>query len=233
MNILGFIPARSVSMGIKNKNMALLNKKPLIYYTLDIAKKIKRDVFPFVSTDSKKIRKYCEKMGFETNYIRPKILARDRSPIFGAIKHGLYWLRKKEKKIFDAVLLIQPTSPLREIAELKLAIKKFKKQNLKSLISVTRMKEHPYECIRFNNGKWNYIVKNPRKNSFGRQVYKKNFYFIDGSFYLAKVDFLLKNKGFVNTKNTKIFVLKKNWPIDIDTKDDLLVAKAFMKKIRK
>mgnify|MGYP000165008735 CR=1 FL=1 len=57
MNILGFIPARSGSMGIKNKNMALLNKRPLIYYTLDIAKKIKRDVFPFVSTDSEKIRK--------------------------------------------------------------------------------------------------------------------------------------------------------------------------------
>ena len=150
MNILGFIPARSGSMGIKNKNMALLNKKPLIYYTLDIAKKIKRDVFPFVSTDSEKIRKYCEKMGFKTNYIRPKILSGDRSPIFNAIKHGLYWLKKKEKKTFDAVLLIQPTSPLREITELRLAIKKFKKQNLKSLISVTRMKEHPYECIKFN-----------------------------------------------------------------------------------
>ena len=60
MNILGFIPARSGSMGIKNKNMALLNKKPLIYYTLDIAKKIKRDVFPFVSTDSKTIRNIVE-----------------------------------------------------------------------------------------------------------------------------------------------------------------------------
>ena len=95
------------------------------------------------------------------------------------------------------------------------------------------MKEHPYECIKFNNGKWNYMVKNPRKNNSGRQVYKKNFYFIDGSFYLAKVDFLLKNKGFINRKNTKIFILKKNWPIDVDTKDDLLVASSFMKKIRK
>jgi len=220
-------------MGIKNKNMALLNKKPLIYYTLDIAKKIKSDVFLFVSTDSKKIRKYCGRMGFKTNYLRPKILSGNRSSIFNAIKHGLYWLKKNEKKTFDAVLLIQPTSPLREITELRQAIKKFKKQNLKSLISATSMKEHPYECIKFNNGKWNYMEKNPRKNSFGRQAYKKNFYFIDGSFYLAKVDFLLKNKGFVNTKSTKIFVLKKNWPIDIDTKDDLLVANVFMKKIRK
>ena len=112
--------------------------------------------------DSKKIRKYCRSMGFKTNYIRPKILSGDRSPIFDAIKHGLHWLRKKEKKIFDAVLLIQPTSPLREITELRIAIKKFKRQNLKSLISVTRMKEHPYECIKFNNGKWNYMEKNPR-----------------------------------------------------------------------
>ena len=53
------------------------------------------------------------------------------------------------------------------------------------------------------------MVKNPRKNNSGRQVYKKKNYFIAGSFYLAKVDFLLKNKGFINRKTTKIFILKK------------------------
>ena len=77
------------------------------------------------------------------------------------------------------------------------------------------------------------MVKNPRKNNSGRQVYKKKNYFIAGSFYLAKVDFLLKNKGFINRKTTKIFILKKNWPVNVDTKDDLLAASSFMKKIRK
>ena len=64
MKILAYIPARSGSQGIKNKNMAILKKKPLIYYTLNIAKKITKDVYPFVSTDSKKMQKYCGKIGF-------------------------------------------------------------------------------------------------------------------------------------------------------------------------
>ena len=92
------------------------------------------------------------------------------------------------------------------------------------------MKEHPYECIKFNNGKWNYIEKNPRKNNTRRQDYKKNFYFIDGAFALAKIDFLKKNKSFINNKNTKFFVQKRERAVDINTPEDLSIAKALMKK---
>ncbi len=109
------------------------------------------------------------------NTKRIKDLVKDYQK-FKMFRKVLFFGEKNEKKTFDAVLLIQPTSPLREITELRQAIKKFKKQNLKSLISATSMKEHPYECIKFNNGKWNYMEKNPRKNSFGRQAYKKNFW---------------------------------------------------------
>ena len=92
------------------------------------------------------------------------------------------------------------------------------------------MKEHPYECIKyFNNKKWSYLIKNPQMRK-GRQSYKKNFYFIDGAFYFAKINFLIKNKNFIDPKHTKIFVQKKTFPIDIDDKDDLLVSASFLKK---
>ena len=61
MNILAFVPARSGSKGIKNKNMVILGNKPLIYYTINTIKKINASVYPFISTDSKKIKRYCEK----------------------------------------------------------------------------------------------------------------------------------------------------------------------------
>jgi len=231
MKILAYIPARSGSQGIKNKNMTILKKKPLIYYTLNIVKKIGKNVYPFISTDSEKVKKYCEKNGFKSDYIRPKKLSGNNSTIFNGINHALNWLCKNKKKTFDVVLLLHPTSPLRELKELKLAINQFKRKNMKSLISVTRMTEHPYECIKYYKKKWDYIVKNPKKNGEGRQNYKKEFYFIDGSFYIAKTKFLVKNKSFLNKKFTKIFVQKRKWPIDINDPEDLTVAEAFLNKI--
>ena len=228
MKILAFVPARGGSKSIKNKNMVLLNRKPLIFYTLNILKKLKKNTTPFISTDNKKIKKYCEKMGFKNNYVRPKNLSKDKSNIVDAIKHALNWFENK-KIFFDTVLLLQPTTPLRDLNELKSAINFFKKKKLKSLVSVTKMKEHPYECMKFFKNKWSYLVKNPSMGK-GRQSYKKNFYFIDGAFYFVDVKFLIKNKKFVHPNHTKIFVQKNTYPIDIDNKDDLLVSGSFLKK---
>ena len=73
MKILIFIPARGGSEGIKNKNLVKINKKPLIKFTIDLAKKIKKyDIF--VSSDSKKIINYCKSLGVKINYVRPKKL---------------------------------------------------------------------------------------------------------------------------------------------------------------
>tara|TARA_B100001123_G_C15156773_1_gene965819 strand:+ start:309 stop:998 length:690 start_codon:yes stop_codon:yes gene_type:complete len=229
MKILAFVPARSGSKSIKNKNMVKLNGRPLIYYTLNILKKIKGSAFPFVSTDSKKIKNYCKKMGFKNNYLRPKNLSGDKSKIIDAIKHAIKWLNKNEKILFDSILLLQPTNPLRDLKELKTAISVFKKKNLNSLISVTEMREHPYECIKYDKKKWSYLIKNPKIGN-GRQSYAKNFYFIDGAFYLAKIDFLKKYNNFVNPSHTKLFIQKKRHPVDIDIKEDLLVSAPFLKK---
>jgi len=229
MKIIAFIPARKGSKGIKNKNMALLNKRPLIYYTINIAKKIRNNVFPFVSTDSKKILRYCEKFGFKNKYLRPKSLSKSNSDLSDAIIHGINWLKKNYNLKFDAVLLLQPTTPIREVKKLKLFINQFKRKKLKSLISVTPIKEHPYECIKLFKNKWSYLVENPKKIN-RRQTYKKKFYFIDGAYYIAKINFLKKNKSFINKKYTKIFIHKREWPIDIDHPEDLLVASTFLKK---
>tara|TARA_Y100001970_G_scaffold55808_1_gene70686 strand:- start:16741 stop:17442 length:702 start_codon:yes stop_codon:yes gene_type:complete len=231
MKILAFVPARSGSKGIKNKNMFILKKKPLIFYTLRDLNKIKKHVLPFVSTDSLKIRNYSEKFGVTNNYLRPKSLSKDSSSTFDAIKHALKWLKSEKKLNFEAVLLLQPTTPIRDIKDIKLAIRRFKKNKLKSIISVTHMKEHPYDCIKVHGKKINFLSRKPKKTN-QRQKYDKNFYFIDGSFYLATTKFLRKNKGFFNKKYTKLFIQKRKWPIDIDDADDLKVADSLMTKAK-
>lgn len=227
MKILCFIPARKNSKGIKNKNLVKLKNKPLIYYTLKTSRQIK-NVYKFLSTDSKKIKYYAEKyLGSKIDYLRPSKIAKDNSPLYLAIKHGLDWLKKNKSLEFDAILVLQPTTPVRKLSDLNKAIKMFKSKKISSLVSVVQMKEHPYECIELKNKGWSYIKKSTKMNISGRQQYKNNFYYIDGGFYIVKKDFYLKYKTLTKEKFTKFYIQKK-WPIDIDYKEDLKVAEAFL-----
>ena len=227
MKILCFIPARKNSKGIKNKNLIKLKNKPLIYYTLKTANGLK-NTFKFVSTDSKKIRDYANRyLKNKFSYLRPSKISQDKSLLFEAVVHALEWLKKSKSITFDAILILQPTTPVRSIKEIEKAIKIFKSKNISSLVSVVPMKEHPYECIEIKRNKWSYLKKNMKKIVTGRQQYKKNFYFIDGDFYLAKLDFYLKYKSLIKEKKTKFYIQKK-WPVDIDYKEDLKVADAFL-----
>ena len=227
MKILCFIPARKNSKGIKNKNLTKLKNKPLIYYTLKVSKQIK-NVYRFLSTDSKKIKNYADRyLENKIDYLRPSKIAKDNSSLFLAIKHALDWLKTNKSLEFDAILVLQPTTPVRKLSDLNKAIKLFKNKKISSLVSVVKMKEHPYECIELTNKKWSYIKKSNKKNISGRQQYKNNFYFIDGGFYIVKTDFYLKYKTLTKENITKFYIQKK-WPIDIDYKDDLKVAEAFL-----
>ena len=227
MKILAFVPARGGSKGIKKKNLVKLGDKPLIYYTLQTVKKIKSKAFPFVSTDNKKIKDYCEKIGFKNEYIRPKKLATDKSYVLNAIFHALKWLKKNKNLKFDAVMLLNPTSPIRKINEVNKIIDSFKRKNINSIVSVTKMKEHPYECIKSNEQKWEYLQSSKKKIT-RRQDYPNNYFFIDGSIYLSKVSFLKKYNSFVVKNKTKLFKLSQYPSVDIDEIIDLKIAKLFI-----
>ena len=224
MKILSIIVARSGSKGIKNKNMVKINDKPLIFYSLKILKNIKKLTYPFVSTDSTKIISYCNKFGFNEGYIRPKKLYKDKSKIIDIIMDALKWIDKNKKKSFDAVALLQPTSPLRNNKEIIKAINLFKKKNYDSLVMASKMYQHPYECLELKKNNWNYLRK-PKKQSLRRQNYKQNFYFIDGSFYIAKISFLKKYRSFIRENNTVILKSKNKINIDIDDNLDLKLIK--------
>ena len=229
MKILAFLPARGGSVGIKKKNLAIVNNKPLIKYTLNTIKELRNSVNYFISTDSKEIKKYCESQGFELSYRRPKYLSGSKSNIVDVVLHEIDYLKKKNNSTFDTILLLQPTSPLRTVKELKKAIKVFKDKNINSKSSVVKLRESPFESLEKIKNKYKFLIK-PKKNYYRRQQFKRNFYFIDGTFYITKVDYLKRNKTFFDINNTLPFILNRNWPIDIDDKEDLLVAETFLKK---
>ena len=236
MKLLIFIPARSGSKGIKNKNLKKLNGKPLIDYTLGISKKIvkkNRNALIFVSTDSSKYLKHCRKKGVKFDYLRPRKLAGDKSNIIDAIFHGLKWLEKEKKLLFDSVLLLQPTSPLRNFKETQKFIKIFRKKHTQSLVGVSEMIGHPYNCVKIKDKSWNFLeIK--KKNLFNRQQYKNKkfgYYFVDGSFYAAKIDFLKRYRTFMKEGKTKLFKLEGRRAPDIDYNIDFEITKLYSKKL--
>ncbi len=229
MKILAFVPARGGAKGIPRKNLVDLNGKPLIQYTLDILNELGDIVYPFISTDDEEISNYCSSEGFDMGYCRPTELSTDKSLTIDAIWHAVDWLEDNRNYRCKSVLKLQPTSPLRYLDEVKGAINKFTTERLESLVSVTPMREHPCECIEIIGDHWNYL-ESPPKKVVGRQFYNKNYFFIDGSFYLATLPFLKSNNGFLKNTSTHLYKLDRVWPIDIDYPDDLLVAKALLDK---
>ena len=125
-------------------------------------------------------------------------------------------------------MLLQPTSPIRSKKEVNKIIKIFIRKKISSLISVTKMKEHPFECVKLKGEKWDYLEENLKKVN-ERQNYPKNYYFIDGSIYLARVSFLKKNNSFIVKNKTKLFKSSQYPGIDIDYPVDLKIAELFVR----
>ncbi|PJZ36153.1 hypothetical protein CH354_15955 [Leptospira levettii] len=229
MNILAFIPARGGSKGIPGKNLYQIAGNPLLFYTIDLAKKIDKNVIPFLSTDDNEIKAYGRSLGLIDDYLRPKELASDSSATIDAVMHALEWFQKSGEVEFDTILLLQPTSPIRILTEVQNAIHRFKESKMESLVSVTLMREHPFECIKSVEDSWSFLEK-PNKKVTGRQGYTGNYYFLDGSFYLATVEFLKNNKAFVVEGKTHLFESKLRYSIDIDELEDMEIAECILER---
>ena len=121
--ILGIILARGGSKGIKNKNIKLINGKPLIYWTIKSAMKSKKLSKVILSTDSKKIALIGKKYNLNVPFIRPSKLAKDNTPSVDAIEHALNFLKKSGEE-FEFVVLLEPTSPLRSVQDIDKSINK-------------------------------------------------------------------------------------------------------------
>jgi CMP-N-acetylneuraminic acid synthetase len=227
--ILTIIPARGGSKGILRKNLHLINGNPLIYYTVKLVQEVGGTLIPFLSTDDDEIIDYCASLGLSTGYKRPASLATDESPTIDAVFHAMEFYEEKEGVKLDAVLLLQPTSPIRLVSELKEAVMIFIEKSLKSLVSVARMREHPYECVIENSGSWNFLSK-PDNQLTRRQLYPNNFYFIDGSFYLATPEFLRENKSFLLEGISYLYQSKIKYSIDIDEIEDMKIAEIILSK---
>jgi N-acylneuraminate cytidylyltransferase/CMP-N,N'-diacetyllegionaminic acid synthase len=219
MKILAFIPARGGSKGIPRKNLVPLGGKPLIQYTIEAAQESSLLDAIFLSTDNREIMDFCISCGLGVPYQRPEHLAADDSPMMDAVVDALRWLSAQGGKNSkpDAVLLLQPTSPLRTAQDIDRAIGQFIANSSESLLGVHAMREHPSECIKkgAQGQDWEYLAVHSRVVT-RRQDYLDEFYFINGAIYLATTDFILCEQRFVTRGVTDLFIMDPSHGVDID-----------------
>src|SRR3990170_4228465 len=112
--IVGIIPARGGSKGLSGKNIKMLCGKPLIAWTIEAGLNSKYLDEVMVTTDSEEIADVSRKFGATVPFLRPHELALDHSTTFEAVQQAIDFYRTNLRKIFDYIVLLEPTSPLRE-----------------------------------------------------------------------------------------------------------------------
>ena len=146
MNIIAVIPARSGSKGVPDKNIKLLAGKPLIAYSIAVAKKSKLINRTIVSTDSKKYASLAKEYGAEVPFLRPAELAGDTSTDYEFVKHLLDWLKSNENCQPDYLVHLRPVVPLRDSRIIDSAIEAFiNNTEATSLRSAHEMSETAYK----------------------------------------------------------------------------------------
>ena len=226
--ILAYIPARSKSKSIIDKNIVDVCGKPLIAYTIEVAKASKYVDRVIVSTDSQKYAEIVNTYGAETPFLRPPELAGDLSREIDVVLHLMQWIEHNEKKRYDIVIKLEPTSPLRIASDIDRAIEKLDKENADSVATVTPAVTHPA---------WMNILPEDlsMQNFIHEEAKTKNrqelpiFYQLDGVVSVSKWESL---KKFKNWFGGKIFasITPNERSIDIDGQIELALVRMMIKK---
>ena len=224
--ILCVICARAGSKRLKNKNLKTILGKPLIFHTINQAKKSKIFNKIIFSTDSEKLRNQAQKFGALAWFNRPKKLSSDKAAKMPVIRHAIIETEKKFNIKFDYICDLDVTSPLRKVSDIKIAFKKFIYSKKDMLISGNKARKNPYfNMIQKNKNNSIRLVSRPKKYIVRTQdaplVYELN-----ASIYFWKRDACFKQVG-PFCKKTFFYEMPYKRSIDIDTITDFKMVEFF------
>ena len=227
--VLGIIPARGGSKSIIKKNIANLGDKPLIAHTIEAASaSIHLDQF-IVSTDSEEIASISRNLGANVPFIRPRHLATDMADSYGVVLHAMQFIEKQAQVRFDAVMLLQPTTPFRPLGLIDQAIEYLAKENFDSIVSVVNVGAiHPYRMYTLDENKELLsFCKNDINSMMPRQLLPPIF-IRSGDIYVTRRNCLLDQKSLIGKHSGAIILDPKN-TLNIDEPIDLEIARLMLK----
>ena len=227
-NILGIINARGGSKGIPRKNIKELQGKPLIGYSIEAGLNSKCIDDLIVSTDDKEIATVAKEMGASVPFMRPASLAGDNVRQIEAIIHCINYLKNEQRKTYDYVALLQPTSPLRIAEDIDNAYELLIEKEADSVISFTSVENHhPYHMYYIEDDKPKSVVEHGRSN-LQRQTLPEVF-IVNGAVRIAKTDTLVKSESFFSD-NSVSYIMPNERSINIDEPSDWQLAEFILSR---
>ncbi|MFH1956143.1 MAG: acylneuraminate cytidylyltransferase family protein [Patescibacteria group bacterium] len=225
--ILAIIPTRAGSKGVPSKNIIKVGGKSLVAWTIEAALRSKYINHIIVSSDDQKVLDIAETYGVET-IKRPKGISEKSSyPPRPVILHTLNYLKKKKNYKPDIIVYLQSTSPLRTYQDIDKAIKTMFAKKAGGVMSVSEINRKYFWSLFL--GKDGFLKKINEK--FGLIIRQKLpvLYIPNGAMYIMKRNFFMETKALF-TKKSVPYVMSLEKSIDIDTPEDLSMARKVFKK---
>lgn len=222
ITILAIIPARGGSKRFPRKNVMPLAGKPLICWTTEAAQKAKYLDRIIVSTDDQEIAAVSRDFGTEV-LMRPLELASDTASTIDVVLHVIESLDKK----YDFVMLLQPTSPLRNEKHIDEACELLIKKNAEAIISITEMDHSPLWANTLpKDGNMNHFLKPEIIGKRSQDL--PTYYRLNGAIYLCNTNRLIDEKKLFLKDKIYSYIMDKSVSIDIDCIDDLVTTEKFL-----
>lgn len=228
MKALFVIPARGGSKGIPHKNIKLLGGKPLIGYSVDVARQFADDADICVSTDDEEIASVVRGMGLEVPFLRPAELATDKSGTYEVLLHALDFYRSKGVE-YDVLVLLQPTSPFRKTEDVKAALDIYS-PDIDMVVTVKEASSNPYyNCYETDGNGFLAISKGDGK--FSRRQDAPKVWEYNGAVYVINVASLRK-MTLGEFRRRRMSVMDSVRSVDLDTEIDWLIAEKLLESGR-
>jgi CMP-N-acetylneuraminic acid synthetase len=229
MKFLSIIPARGGSKGIPGKNIYPLCGKPLLGWTIEASLGSSYITRTIVSTDDKDIASIACNMGAEVPFLRPAELAEDNTPTLLVLQHVVKYLKDIDGWTPDAIITLQPTSPLRTSEDIDNAVQQFLSDpDAESLVSCIEVPHifHPTSIMKVNpNGYLENFMQSdqPTRRQDKTHVLARN----GAAIYITRLNCLDK---FIWGGNAMAYIMNEERSVDIDILEDLKIAESYLLK---
>lgn len=225
--ILGIIPARGSSKRFPNKNIRMLAGKPLVAWTIEAAQKANRITDYLVTSDALLITDIAKNYGAPVPFIRPPELATDTVRNIEVVAHALKFMETEKQIVYDIIVLLQPTSPIRNPAHIDQAVDLLWQSDLDSAVSVKgpfKKRDPILKAIR-NGVLEDYCpVQDPNDT--------EPFYMYNAALYAVKRDYFIEHNKLISPRQIPI-LMDPIYSVDVDTEADFLMAETYLNYLAK
>lgn len=220
---LAIITARGGSKGLHRKNILDLCGKPVIAYSIEAALESRHLDRVIVSTEDEEIAAISRQFGAEVPFIRPQELATDAATHISVLQHAIGHMETEKAYLADAIVLLQPTSPLRTAKDIDAAIELFRATAADSVVSVAPT---IYLIEEYPDGTLHPIMES-QVGDFHRH-YPNRFFDLNGAIYVVRTTEIMEHNRMLGAR-TFPYIMEKKRSLEIDDKEDLEIISLILR----